>query len=144
MRHIGKAMISAAFLAGLALSTQAMAMPVAKIYDIYPDNSANAERTGFVPEQQVILGGAVRLDRLNGQTAAAAAETYYDFDAIITIGSLALAGGALAGLVFSAKRREEAEAVDERREPQSGWRDLVMQNLEADLTAFVRNRRHAA
>jgi hypothetical protein len=141
MRHIGKAMISAALLAGLALSTQASAMPIAKIYDTYPNNSG-AARIGFMPEQQVILGDAMRLDRLNGQTAHSV-EAYYDFDAIITLGSLALAGGALAGLVFSAKRRE-AEEVDERREPTAGWHELVMQNLEADLMAFVRNPRRAA
>jgi hypothetical protein len=142
MRHIGKAMKSAALLAGLALSTQASAMPIAKIYDIYPDNSG-AARIGFMPEQQVILGDAMRLDRLNGQTAHSV-ETYYDFDAIITLGSLALAGGAMAGLVFSARRREAAEEIDERREPTEGWRELVMQNLEADLTAFIRNPRRAA
>jgi len=144
MRHIGKTMISAALLAGLALSTQASAMPIAKIYDIYPHDSVNAARIGFMPEQQVIVGDAMRLDRLNGQTAHAAAEAYYDFDAIITLGTLALAGGALAGLVFSAKRREAADDVDERREPSTGWRELVMQNLEADLMAFVRNPRRAA
>jgi hypothetical protein len=116
-------------------------MPIAKIYDTYPNNSG-AARIGFMPEQQVILGDAMRLDRLNGQTAHSV-EAYYDFDAIITLGSLALAGGALAGLVFSAKRRE-AEEVDERREPTAGWHELVMQNLEADLMAFVRNPRRAA
>jgi hypothetical protein len=142
MRHIGNAMISAALLTGLALSAQASAMPIAKIYDIYPSNSG-AARVGFMPEQQVILSDAMRLDRLNGQTAHSV-EAYYDFDAIITLGSLALAGGAMAGLVFSAKRREAAEDVDERREPVTGWRELVMQNLEADLMAFVRNPRRAA
>jgi hypothetical protein len=142
MRHIGKAMISATLLAGLALSTQASAMPIAKIYDTYPSNSG-AARVGFMPEQQVILGDAARLDRLNGQTARSV-EAYYDFDAIITLGSLALAGGALAGLVFSSRRREEAETLDERREPTAGWRELVMQNLEADLMAFARNPRRAA
>ena len=144
MRHIGKAMISASFLASVALSSAGQAMPIAKIYDIYPDRNINAAPIGFVPEQQVILGGAVRLDRLNGQTAHAAAQEYFDFDAIITLGSLAIAGGALAALAFSAKRREDAEEVDERREPASGWRELVMKNLEADLTAFARSRRRAA
>jgi hypothetical protein len=142
MRHIGKAMISATLLVALALPTQTNAMPIAKIYDTYPSNSG-AVRAGFMPEQQVILSDAMRLDRLNGQTAHSV-EAYYDFDAIITLGSLALAGGALAGLVFSAKRREEADALDERREPSAGWRELVMQNLEADLMAFARNPRRAA
>jgi hypothetical protein len=142
MRHIGKTMISAALLAGLALSTQASAMPIAKIYNTYPDN-IGAAPVGFMPAQQLIVGEALRLDRLNGQTAHSV-ESYYDFDTIITLGSLAIAGGALAGLVLSAKRREQAEADEERHEPAEGWRDLVMQNLEADLTAFVRNPRRAA
>jgi hypothetical protein len=138
MRHIGKAMISAVLLAGLALSTQASAMPIAKIYEVSPGNNG-ASRTGFMLEH----GDATRLDRLGGQTAQSV-EAYYDFDAIITLGSLALAGGAMAGLVFSARRREATEEVDERREPTEGWRELVMQNLEADLMAFVRNPRRAA
>jgi hypothetical protein len=143
MRHIEKFMISAALLAGVAVSTQASAMPITKIYDIYPGNNSAAARTAFMPDQQAILGDAMRLDRLNGQTARSV-EAYYDFDTIITLGSLALAGGALAGLIFSAKRREDADAADEQHDPAVGWRDLVMKNLEADLMAFVRNPRRAA
>ena len=109
MRHIGKAMISAAFLASVALSSAVHAMPIAKIYDIYPDSKTEAARIAFITEQQVILGGAARLDRLNPQTARSAVEDYFDFDAIITLGSLALAGGALAALAFSSKRREDAD-----------------------------------
>ncbi len=142
MRLIGKAMITATFLAAVALSTATSAMPIAKIYDLYHANGG-AARAGFMPESQAILGDTMRLDRLNGQTAHSV-EAYYDFDAIITLGSLALAGGALAALAFSTQRRKEAGEADERREPAAGWRDLVMKNLEADLTAFARNPRRAA
>ena len=76
MRHIGKAMISAVLLAGLALATQASAMPIAKIYEVSPGNNG-ASRTGFMLEH----GDATRLDRLGGQTAQSV-EAYYDFDAI--------------------------------------------------------------
>jgi hypothetical protein len=136
-------LISAAFLATIALSNASSAMPIAKIYDSYHGNSGSAAQIGFMPEQQATLGAPMRLDRLNEQTARSV-EAYYDFDAIITLGSLALAGGALAGLAFSTKRRQETDSVDVRRDPATGWRDLVMQNLEADLMAFVRNPRRAA
>jgi hypothetical protein len=81
---------------------------------------------------------------LNAQTATAAAERYYDFDAIITLGSLALAGGALAAVALAVGRREKREHGDDHRELSSNWRDAVMQNLEADLTSYARSWRKVA
>jgi hypothetical protein len=143
MRNIAKILSSAALLAGVALSSEAGALPIARIYDEYPASSTSTQAL-FTPDQPLSFNGAMRLDRMNEQTARAASQNYYDFDAIITLGSLALAGGALAVIVFSASRRPKADAADERHEPASNWRESVLRNLEADLTAYARSWRRAA
>ncbi len=68
-------------------------------------------------------------------------ERYFDFDLIVTAGALALASGAFLAAGMAKGRRRSAEAVSAPRE---GWREEVMQGLEADLAQFTVGLRQAA
>ncbi len=73
--------------------------------------------------------------------AAAAAASYFDFDALITLAALALTGGALAAFAaYAAERRRAEEAAF------AGpvWRDAVFNAVQTDLTQFARTLRAAA
>jgi hypothetical protein len=141
MKILKNTLVAASLLGSVVLAPAANAMPIGKIYDYYP---VTATRIDIVPQSQAILSSAARLDVLNPRTAQVAAERYFDFDTIITLGSLALAGGALAAVAFSASRARRASDADENRELGAGWQAMVMRNLEADLMAYVRRGRRAA
>ena len=143
MNTIGTAALSATFLLGIALTQPAIAMPVGNLHEATGQNAASISKVDFLSGQEIPFGASYRLDRLNPQTAQAAAESYFDFDAIITLGTIALAGGGLAAAGFSAARRgsskNEADAGTDR-----GWRAVVLQALEEDLTRYARTFRRAA
>jgi hypothetical protein len=67
-----------------------------------------------------------------------AAQDYFDYDALITIGALALAGGGLAAMGAGAARRRAAA----EREP--AWREAVFRAVQADLAQFAESFRRAA
>src|ERR1700761_2757376 len=94
MKSIGTARILAAFSVSVALSSAAFALPVAQFHDVNADASGAISRINLFSGQEVTFG-LTRLDRLNAQTVVAT-ENYYDFDTIITLGALVIAGGALA------------------------------------------------
>jgi len=130
--------------AGFVLSQPGIAMPVSKLYDANAHIGAATSKVDFVSGREVPFGVSYRLDRMNAQTAEAAAQSYYDFDAIITLGTIALAGGGMAALGFSAARRGSERKDAERAELGAGWRTTVMRALEDDLTRYARTIRRAA
>jgi len=71
----------------------------------------------------------------------AMSERYFDVDMFVTLGALALASGAFVAAGVAGGRRRIAEKAGQPRE---GWRDEVMQALEADLAQFTYGLRHAA
>jgi hypothetical protein len=129
---------------GFAVSQPGDAMPSAKLYNANAHIGATTSKVDFVPGREVPFGVSYRLDRMNAQTAEAAAQSYYDFDAIITLGTIALAGGGMAALGFSAARRGSARKDAEQAESGAGWRETVMRALEDDLTRYTRTIRRAA
>jgi hypothetical protein len=78
--------------------------------------------------------------RLDGSTAQKAAEDYFSFDALITFGALALAGGLVGGFFITAARRRAEELA--KAEP--AWRASVIRAVQADLADFALEYRRAA
>jgi hypothetical protein len=130
--------LRAAAVAALLLSGAAMqpahATPVADL------TGPGAARTEFDFGDQVFPDRPGRLDRVDANAAQAAAERYFDFDALITLGALALAGGAMAGFAAVAARRGREDTV--ANEP--AWRESVFRAVQADLAAFTETYRRAA
>jgi len=79
-----------------------------------------------------------RLDRGDGAAVRAATENYFDYDAVITLGVMALAGGALAAFGAGAARRRAAAQVE------PAWRQSAMRAVQADLAQFTATLRRAA
>ena len=73
---------------------------------------------------------------VHGDAVRAAVASYFDYDALLTVGVLAVAGGMLAALGSRRSRREAA------RDPE--WRESVFQALQADLVAYAESYRRAA
>jgi hypothetical protein len=124
--------IRAAVLSGAVLLATVLGAPAMTVADL-GQASGLARPASFVFSDQIAPGRAAPLD---GEVARAAAQSYFDYDTLITLGALALAGGALAALGASAARRE---AVAE-----PAWRQTVMRGVQADLAEFTANFRRAA
>jgi hypothetical protein len=87
------------------------------------------------------IGGEAVVSRVDAASARPAAEDYFNYDALVTLGALCVAGGAMSAFaVFAAKRRraEEAELTD------GNWRDNVFAAIQADLAQFTESFRRAA
>ncbi len=95
----------------------------------------------FLFSEPLLQSGAAPLSRIDAETARAAAEAYFSYDAVITLGALALAGGALAAFGGYATRRRAQEEV-ENGEP--AWRESVFRAIQADLAQFTESFRRAA
>ena len=134
MSVIRAVVVSAAFAAASVAPGAASAMTVADLAQV----SGLAAPAGFAFGDEVGPGRPVRLDRLDAEAARAAAQDYFNYDTVITLGALALAGGALAALGARATRREAAAT----REP--AWRENVMRAVQADLAQFTATFRRAA
>ena len=130
---------TAALLASLTLvpvaAPTAQALTVASLTELKsaPTPAAFSLGAALVP------GRPSRLDRID----ADAARNYFDFDALVTFGALALAGGALAA--FGAGRaRAKAKSPAVAAEGNGDWHESVFQALQADLTEFTRPYHRAA
>jgi hypothetical protein len=130
MHAIRSLALAAALSLGAALPAPAMTvadLAGAKTTAIAPVNFLLAEQLGAGPRR--------------ADARAAAAEDYFNFDAIITLGALALAGGGLAAFGAYAARRKRARE-DECAEPD--WQDSVFRSMQADLAHFTETLRRAA
>jgi hypothetical protein len=96
----------------------------------------------FVQGHEVVGGVPAQQALARTETSKAMAQRYFDVDVIVTLGALALASGAFvaAGVAGSRRRVLSAPAVS----PREGWREDVMQALEADLSEFTVALRQAA
>ena len=121
-------------------STASNAMTVADLNFANATAFAAAPRIDLALGDQILPGHAGRWDRRDGETTRAS-QAYYDFDVIISLGALALAGAAFAAIAFAAARRRQAD-----RDPatDTDWRNSVVQALEQDLLHFARGPRRAA
>jgi hypothetical protein len=101
-----------------------------------------AAQAAFVFGDELLPGRNLGLTRIDAEAAKAAAEAYYDFDALIGFGTLVLAGAALAAVGAAFSRRSEEKTVAQREG--EDWRDAVLRGLEQDLARFTGRLRRAA
>jgi hypothetical protein len=100
--------------------------------------SANAD---FVQGHETLGGFQARQALARTEMSQAAAARYFDFDVLITLGALSIASGAFVAAGIAGVRRRAAGASDVAHE---GWREEVMQALEADLSQYTMGLRQAA
>jgi hypothetical protein len=127
MSAIRTAVISAAV--SFAAVSAASAMTVA---DLGPARVGPAAQTDFA------FGDVVGFGRPASAEVARATQDYFDYDTLITLGALALAGGGLAALGAGATRQKPVEAVE------PAWRESVMRAVQAELAQFTTTFRRAA
>jgi hypothetical protein len=132
MSVIRAAVLSAAV--SLVTGFAAPAMTVADLAHV----RGFAAPADFTFGDELAIGRPGRLDRLDAQAARAAAEDYFTYAAVVTLGVLALAGGGLAAFGAGAARRKTVEVVE------PAWRASVMRAVQADLAEFTSAFRRAA
>ena len=98
-------------------------------------------KSDFVQGHEAIAGIPAR-QAARTELSKAMAQRYFDVDMIVTLGALALASGAFVAVGVAGGRRRAAEKVP--AQSREGWREGVMQALEADLAQFTGGLRRAA
>ena len=99
-------------------------------------------KVDFVQGHEAVAGIPARQALARVETSKAMAQRYFDVDLIVTLGALALASGAFVAVGLAGSRRRIAEKTVAT--PREGWREEVMQALEADLAQFIVGLRQAA
>lgn len=99
-------------------------------------------KADFVQGHEAVAGIPARQALARAETSKVMAQRYFDVDMIVTLGALALASGAFVAVGVAGSRRRAAEKSVVA--PREGWREEVMQALEADLTQFTFGLRQAA
>jgi len=122
--------IRAAVLSAAVSFAAVAAAPAMTVADL-GQAGGGAARAGFA------FGDEIAPGRLN-RSGAEAAANYFDYDTLITLGALALAGGALAGFGVGAARRKATVGFE------PAWRQSVMRAVQADLAQFTATLRRAA
>lgn len=135
MTFLRTAALAAAF--AFAAASSAPAMTVADL----ANGKLFAASVNPGVADDLLSGAPTRLDRLAADQASAAARSYFDYDTLITLGALALAGGGLAAVGVGAARRKSAEN-GAAQEP--AWRQAVMRALQAELAQLTDDYRRAA
>jgi hypothetical protein len=130
---------AAVLLASLAGSPASAFVPDSKVVGNAPSLIANAD---FVQGHEAVGGVPARLALARGEASKVMAQRYFDVDVIVTLGALALASGAFVAAGIAGSRRRAADAP--AGSPREGWREDVMQALEADLAQFTGGLRRAA
>jgi hypothetical protein len=134
------ALAASVVFASLALSPASAMMTDAKMLDVSAKSMVvNAD---FVQGHEAIGGVPARAALARTEVSRVMAQRYFDFDVIITLGALALASGAFVAAGIAGSRRRQAQTPV--ASPREGWREDVMQALEADLAQFSMGLRRAA
>jgi hypothetical protein len=125
---------SFALAAALSLGA-ALPAPAMTVADLAGAKAPAVAPVSFLFSDQIARGRADATD--------AAVENYFGFDALITLGALAMSGGGLAALgAYAARRRKRNRAEAESAEPDE--RDSVFRSMQADLAHFTETLRRAA
>jgi hypothetical protein len=136
---------TAALVAAVSLSSAvfqpATALPTAPVSALVTPAPREA---AFLLGGPLLPGRPSRLDRIDVASARAAAENYFDFDALITLGALALSAGAIGAIAVAAARRKSAPLPGSLPEREESWRESVFQAIQADLLEFTQDHRRAA
>lgn len=133
------ALSAAVLFASLAVSPASAFVSDPNVVGQSPRLILNAD---FVQGHEVVGGVPAQQALARTEVSKAMAQRYFDVDVIVTLGALALASGAfVAAGVAGSRRRVGSAAV---LSPREGWREDVMQALEADLAEFTVALRRAA
>jgi len=136
--NASSALGAAVVLFSLAASPASALTAQPQILDI--GSNTLVTKADFVQGHEIVAGVPAR-QAARAEMSKAMAARYFDFDMIITAGALTLAAGAFVAAGVAGGRRRMAEKASQPRE---GWREEVMQALEADLVQFTVGLRHAA
>jgi hypothetical protein len=98
-------------------------------------------KADFVQGHEVLAGIPAR-SFARAEASKDMAQRYFDVDVIVTLGALAIASGAFVAAGMAGGRRRVANAP--RTALPEGWRQNVMQAVEADLMQFTAGMRNAA
>jgi hypothetical protein len=137
---------TAAAATALSLATvfalPAQAMPASNLTHLGAPTAA--EKSAFLVGESLFPGRPSRLDRIDAQASSAAMESYFDFDAVITLGALVLGGVVIGGMGIAAAGRKAPAKVASAEDRDPSWRESVFQALQADLAEFTDGYRRAA
>jgi hypothetical protein len=137
------ALVAAVSLSSVALQSAA-ALPAAPVSAIAAPAPAEAGDAAFLLGGPLVPGRPSRLDRVDVASASAAVESYFDFDALISLGALVLCGGGMAAIAVAAARRKAGPSTGPSPEREEEWRESVFQAIQADLLEFTQDHRRAA
>jgi hypothetical protein len=140
--NASSAVASAAVLFALAASPASAAISSSRTLGHVSTATPLIAKADFVQGHETIAGFAARSAAARAEASAATAQRYFDADVIITLGALALASGAFVAVGIAGGRRRRA--AEPAASPREGWREEVMQALEADLAQFTVALRKAA
>jgi len=141
MSFLRNSALIAALTLAPALAAPGQAMTASSLSGLATPTTSEASRAGFVFADALVPGRPSRLDGVDAEAAGQAAEEYFNFDAVVSLGALVVAGGLLAAFGAAASRRDSGVRADEHDEE---WRDSVFRAVQADLAEFTKNYRRAA
>jgi hypothetical protein len=98
-------------------------------------------KADFVQGHEIIAGIPAR-EFARSESSKAMAQRYFDADVIVTLGALSIASGAFFAAGLAGSRRRERTVLNPAL--RDGWRDDVMQAVEADLMQFSAGLRRVA
>ena len=108
---------------------------------VTPSASPIIAKADFVQGHEILAGIPAR-EFARSEGAKAMAQRYFDADVIVTLGALAIASGAFVAAGLAGGRRRDATAL--KPALREGWREDVMQAVEADLMQFCQGLQKAA
>ena len=133
---------AAVVLFSLAVTPASAMISNAKTLMGAPVASPMIVKADFVQGHEAVAGvQAIQAARV--EASKQMSQRYYDVDMIVTLAALALASGAFVAAGFAGGRRRNGGSLAVAT-PREGWRDEVMQALEADLAQFTGGLRRAA
>jgi len=140
--NVSSAIAATVVFASLAVTSANANVSSSKALADLTANNASISKADFVQGHESIAGLPARQALVRAEGARAASSQYFDFDVVVTLGALAIASGAFVAVGIAGSRRRSVSATAQA--PNEGWRDQVMQALEADLVQFTSSLRRAA
>jgi hypothetical protein len=133
---LGAALVAAT----LAVSPASASVSSSKGLVVTGSPSALIAKSDFVQGHEAVAGFRAHEAVARASESRQAAQRYFDFDVIVTLGALAMASGAFVAVGIAGSRRRSTGFSNSNE----GWRDQVMQAMELDLARFTVSLKRAA
>jgi hypothetical protein len=140
--NASSALGAAVVLSSLAVSPAGAMISNSKSLAQAPAASSMIVNADFVQGHEAVAGVPAR-QAARAEASREMTQRYFDVDVIVTLGALALASGAFVAAGVAGGRRRRVSGF-QAIAPREGWREEVMQALEADLAEFTVGLRRAA